>query len=476
MKGLFPQYADLSDHDYSSVWKQALFVFDTNVLLNVYRYQSATRDELLNVLGQLSERIWIPHHVALEFQRNRLKVIAEQNKRFAEVRRTIEKARSTLFADLEKLQLQKRHSLINPQSLISGFERLIADFFAELDRLQEAQQKLSGPDPLKSRIEALFDGRVGTPPKDQATIDELYNQAETRFKLKIPPGYQDAGKDKEEPDEHIHGGIIYKRKYGDYLVWQQLLAHAKASNAKSVIFVTDDGKDDWWRKIDSEGPKTIGPRPELIEEARLSSSVEFFLMYNPEGFLKYAKEFLKAQVSEETLKEVRDVSNTRSLRETNFREFREMAFRAEQSVLLWLENRFESVQQNHPGFPDFVAERNGRTFGFEVKIAQNPRMVVHRIREMIYRAYYELKEGGFSEIAIVWIVSNPLDIEQLRRTLARTAREEMPENLRIIIGIFDDPESGGAGFIPYDDFAYNKANERMQADEQPRGGNMDAVS
>jgi hypothetical protein len=172
MRGLFPQYADTSEQNYANVWNQALFVFDTNVLLNLYRYQSSTRDELLNVLEQLSERTWAPHHVALEFQRNRLKVIAEQNKRFSEVRRTIEKARSSLFVDLEKLQLQRRHSLINPQPLTTGFEKLVADFLAELDRLQETQQKLSAPDPLKAKIEALFDGRVGASPKDQAAIDK----------------------------------------------------------------------------------------------------------------------------------------------------------------------------------------------------------------------------------------------------------------------------------------------------------------
>ncbi|SRR5713101_4891393 len=462
MKGLFPQYADSSNQDYGNVWKQALFVFDTNVLLNLYRYQSSTRDELLNVLGQLSGRIWIPHHVALEFQRNRLKIIAEQNRRFSEVRRTIEKARATLVADLEKLQLQKRHSLINPQPLTSGFEKLVNEFLAELDRLQETQQKLSAPDPLKEKIEAIFDGRVGAAPKDQTEIDELYKQAEVRFKFKIPPGYQDTDKDKDEPDEHIHGGIIYKRKYGDYLVWQQLLSHAKAANSKSVIFVTDDGKDDWWRKIDSDGPKTIGPRPELIEEARLSASVESFLMYSPEGFLKYAKEFLKAQVSEETLKEVRDVSTTRSLRDISFREFRELAARAEQAVLLWLEERFNSVQENRLGFPDFIAQRDGKTFGFEVKIVQHPRMIIHRLRETIYRAYYELKERSFSEIVIVWIVSSPAEVEELRRTLARTTREEMPDNLRMLIGVFEDPESGGVGFVPYDDFSYNEANPSFQ--------------
>ncbi len=96
MKGLFPQYDDPSNQDYGVAWKESLFVFDTNLLLNLYRYQSSTRDELLKVLGQLSGRIWIPHHVALEFQRNRLKVIAEQTRRFTEVRRTIEKARNGL--------------------------------------------------------------------------------------------------------------------------------------------------------------------------------------------------------------------------------------------------------------------------------------------------------------------------------------------------------------------------------------------
>ncbi|AVS85366.1 hypothetical protein C8239_11875 [Paracidovorax avenae] len=462
MKGLFPQYDDSPSQDYGIVWKNALFVFDTNVLLNLYRYQAGTRDELLNVLSQLSGRIWIPHHVALEFQRNRLKVIAEQNKRFAEVRRTIEKARSSLFADLEKLQLQKRHSLINPQALTSGFEKLAGEFLTELDQLQETQQKLSAPDPLKKKIETLFDGRVGTPPSDQSAVDELYKQAEARFKFKIPPGYQDSEKDKDEPDEHIHGGIIYKRKYGDFLVWKQLLEHSKSVNAKSIIFVTDDGKEDWWRKIESDGPKTIGPRPELIEEARASALIETLLMYNPEGFLKYAKEFLKAPVSEETLKEVRDLSTTRSARDIGFREFREMAMRAEQAVLLWLEGRFESVQENRVGFPDFVAEREGKTFGFEVKVVQNPRMIINRVREPIYRAYYELKESGFSEIAIVWIVSSPAEVEELKRMFARMTRDEMPDNLRMIIGVFDDPETGGVGFRPYDDFALNEANLSFQ--------------
>ncbi len=453
MKGLFPEYTELSSRNYGDAWKQALFVFDTNVLLNLYRYQSGTRDELLKILGELSDRIWIPHHVALEFQRNRLKVIAEQNKRFSDVRRTIEKARISLFADLDKLQLQKRHSLINPQPLMAGFDQLANAFLSDLDRLRETQQKLSEPDPLKDKIEALFDGRVGLPPNDQMVLDDIYKRAEVRFRLRIPPGYEDREKDKNDQDEYTHGGLIYKRKFGDYLIWDQLLYHAKSANIKSVVLITDDSKEDWWRMVDSDGPKTIGPRPELVEEARLISSITSFLMYAPDGFLKYAQEFLKAHVSEETLTEVRDVSTTKSLRDMSFSSMRESGLRAERAVRLWLQTQFKDIDQN-PGFPDFVAYRDGNTYGFEVKVVQHSRMIFPRLRDTIYRAYYELKEKGFAELAIVWVVNTVSEINEVKQAVRRHLRDQMPRNLRMIVGILKDQGEDSPGFIPYDDFLY----------------------
>lgn len=68
MKGMFPQYEERTVEEFKSAWKDGLFVFDTNVLLNFYRYQTATRKELIDILHQLPNRIWIPHHVGLEFQ------------------------------------------------------------------------------------------------------------------------------------------------------------------------------------------------------------------------------------------------------------------------------------------------------------------------------------------------------------------------------------------------------------------------
>lgn len=453
MKSMFPQYKELTSVNFDVAWKYGLFVFDTNVLLNLYRYQATTRDELISVLGQLSDRVWIPHHVALEFQRNRLKVIAEQGKRFSDVRKAIESARSTLFGELEKLQLLKRHSLINPQPLTSGFEALVDKFLAELESLQQGHQKLTEPDPLKEQIETQFNGKVGQPPKDQAFVDEVYKEADARFKLKIPPGYEDKDKDKDEPDEHLHNGIIYKRKFGDYLVWRQILTFAKEKDIKYLIFVTDDGKEDWWRKIKSEGPKTIGPRTELIEEAHIHGGVETFLMYNPEGFLKYSKEFLKANISEETLKEVRDVSLTRSLAASSIAEFREHAMRAELCVLNWLLARFETVEETRTGFPDFIAHREGKRYGFEVKLFQNPRFLHHRMKEIIYRSFYELNTNGFYELAIIIIVPDVENVEEAKRICMRLSPEKMPSTLRIIIGLIE-ADSEGSEFIPYDEVCW----------------------
>ena len=107
MKNSDKGFRQLSEEDFKSLCKTAVFVFDANVLLNLYRYQESTRDDLLNVIKKLGDRIWIPYHVGLEFERNRLIVIAEQEKRFSEVRKTVKKSKNNLITELEDLQLSK---------------------------------------------------------------------------------------------------------------------------------------------------------------------------------------------------------------------------------------------------------------------------------------------------------------------------------------------------------------------------------
>lgn len=73
---------------------------------------------------------------------------------------------------------------------------------------------------------------------------------------------------------------------------------------KNIIFITDDEKEDWWWV---ESGKTIGPRPELIDEIRTETKAMFY-MYSVDQFLKYAKELLGIESKPETAKEVTYIS------------------------------------------------------------------------------------------------------------------------------------------------------------------------
>ena len=77
MKELFPGYYRPSEDEFSDLWKNCVFILDTNVLLNLYRYSEESRNDFIKVLHKIETRLWIPHQVALEFQENRTKVIEE---------------------------------------------------------------------------------------------------------------------------------------------------------------------------------------------------------------------------------------------------------------------------------------------------------------------------------------------------------------------------------------------------------------
>ncbi|MFB9241797.1 DUF4935 domain-containing protein [Massilia antarctica] len=309
MREFFSSYAP-SNFDYPKIWKDALFVIDANVLLNLYRYQEKTSKEFLDLLFTLKGRVWISNYAALEFHRNRLSVIADQNLRFGEVKKIATMALASVEKDMDALHLSKRHRAIDPAEFLNDFKLLVEKFAVEVDGLERSKQGLLGEDALLQKIYEIFDGRVGEP-YSQKILDEIYENAEIRYRLDIPPGY----KDREKKDRFRHNGINYQAKYGDFLVWKQLLDKTAADNIKNVVFITGDLKEDWWKIV---GPEKIGPRPELLEEAAAIGKVDAFLMYRPEVFLARAKHYVDAIVSDEALAEVRDANLAAASEGNNF--------------------------------------------------------------------------------------------------------------------------------------------------------------
>ncbi len=70
MKNTFVGYDKKSKKEIESLWKNAYFSFDANVLLNLYRYSETSKDTILNLITKFSSRIFLTHQAGFEFHQH----------------------------------------------------------------------------------------------------------------------------------------------------------------------------------------------------------------------------------------------------------------------------------------------------------------------------------------------------------------------------------------------------------------------
>lgn len=337
MRKSFPGYYRPTESEFKELWDKCIFVFDTNVLLNLYRYPQVARDDLINIMEKVSDRIWIPHQVALEFQENRLGRIAEQIKKYTEIETDLKKSMSDLEEQSRKLE--RRHSRIVMDDFLNKLRGPFTEFLSELDNLKKQQPKVADPDEIRDKIDEIYRGKVGPAPS-QEELNEIYTEGENRYKKRIPPGFVDPKKKnlKEEKEEYFQRDLVFRRKYGDLILWKEMLKETKEKGLRNIIFITDDSTEDWWWKFDSEGEKIIGPHPNLIEEISSKGGVSYFYMYNTERFMHYAKKHLAAEVKDESIQQVRELAEL--MRDPDF-PYAAGQIMAEEAVSDWLYKTFD---------------------------------------------------------------------------------------------------------------------------------------
>ena len=342
MKKLFAGFYRPTNSEFKKLWSTCIFVLDANVLLNLYRYPEPARKDLFTVLNKIKKRIWVPYQAALEFERNRLTVIAEQHRRFSEVKKVLGDAHNRLESGLRNLQLDKRHSSIDPSSFLGNVKRLFDEFNEQLNKSEEEHTDVCDEDEIRDEISSLLEGKIGSPPKGQKELDDIYVEGESRYRNKIPPGFMDWEKaEGSDPGEFSYGGLLFKRIYGDLILWKQTIRHVKDAKIQSVVFLTDDNKEDWWMVVESKGPKTIGPRPELIDEIRREAGVDLFHMYSSEQFMKNAEEYLNVHIRGESIKQVRDLTVRRQSQTGEIAE----DYTFLRAVVNWIQGGHPNLQQ-----------------------------------------------------------------------------------------------------------------------------------
>jgi PIN like domain len=227
------------------------------------------------------------------------------------------------------------------------------------------------------------------------------------------------------------------QRYGDIILWFQLLDYARYQK-KPIIFITDDGKKDWWIR-DSQG-KPIRPLPELIQEMFVEASV-LLHMYQGYEFLKAAVHFLKLEEKPEIIEEAKDVSEQNAM-ETNLARRRmipekSIESRAYFAVLEWLESLFpESKLIQQPGSAFLIEELNGKVIDVVVNFSFDP-IFPQKIRESIFRYFRGMRGMPTDKQMLVLVFSS----SELADRVAENALKDLttiPTNISLVVGYLTD--------------------------------------
>ncbi|PZM08418.1 PIN-like domain-containing protein [Rhizobium tubonense] len=190
------EYFRPSKEEFEALWAHALITFDASSLLNLYGYSAETKKDLVAAYENFAPRIVLPYQFALEYSRNRAKIISKQIANFQKAQK-----------DLEEL-LKKHESRQEQPYLSSKSVKAVESILKELAQGKSRLEKSMAADEESDLLLSLFDGKIGPEPTPDQ-LSALYADGKKRFDKEVPPGFKDI-KEKGEPD-----------CYGDFIAWSQ---------------------------------------------------------------------------------------------------------------------------------------------------------------------------------------------------------------------------------------------------------------
>lgn len=247
----------------NKLWDKAIIVLDTSALCSLYNLSDHYRKIMIDILKYFKGRLWIPYQVKYEYEKNRKKAINNpirekynypsfvEDSFVKDVREQINlwKQNKYYHPFLETKEIDKLSTLVEEANDIIRKIKEITK--SEYNKRKEEIHKIDENDNLKDFISSIS---LGTP-FNFKKVKEIMKEGYFRYKNEIPPGYMDSKLFKgQEPKTGI-------RKYGDLIVWKEIMSHASAID-KDVILIVDDCKEDWYDHEDHKGC----PRIELLTE------------------------------------------------------------------------------------------------------------------------------------------------------------------------------------------------------------------
>lgn len=165
MKDTFSGFYSHSDEELREVWNSndVLFVFDTNVLLNLYSYTESTRNDFFKILDKLSDKIWIPYHVGLEYQLRRLEVISNEKSTAKNINNKLKQIKTVFEKDLANLKLEQKSPTLSTKTkaLEEEILKLLNTYEEDVEKFDKEQPCVRATDEIRKRIDDLFNNKIG---------------------------------------------------------------------------------------------------------------------------------------------------------------------------------------------------------------------------------------------------------------------------------------------------------------------------
>lgn len=301
MKRHFSEFYKYSKSEIENIWSNGLFVFDANVLLDLYRFTPNTSKQLIKIMVKLKEaqKLWLPHQIGFEFHRNKEVVTRTVNEEYD---RLITFFGEDLFNQIKKTFTEKcnSHPYIDSDYYIDTVHKTFKKISNKLTSSKSHHLNLKKDDQIINKVTNIYSGLVGEQ-YNKDKIKEIFRLGSERYSNKIPPGFEDAKKDTSA------------RQYGDLIIWLQMIDKAIESK-RPIVYITRDKKPDWW-DISKEGVR-IGPRKELVREMR-DEGKNKFLMYEINEFIKISSTKLNILLSEDSRIEIENITKNTKQKDPN---------------------------------------------------------------------------------------------------------------------------------------------------------------
>jgi hypothetical protein len=339
MKDEFPGWYAKTPEDLKALWDNAIFVPDTNILLHLIRHSASVRGQLAAVFERKKDALWIPYQIGAEFQRRRLDV---QQQAMDAYEKLTEEMTSSINQARNKLNQYRAHPVIDIERELAALDVYLVDFEK---RMADARSKHPIEELAASfqSVTELFAGRVGPKPTEER-LAAIRKEGEDRYTKKIPPGFEDAKKTGDGD------------KFGDLIIWKEMIEKAKAEK-RPIIFVTDDGKSDWWH---IHHGKKLGPHPHLIEEFLTATNQQFHIYELPQ-FLKYSVE-TGSTIQPEAVQQIAEtmIADSQAASDQIAASERNVAIKALRSELRGREFELDKLIKSLIDFPPRISEEAPR--------------------------------------------------------------------------------------------------------------------